>query len=122
MFEDQFKELIQITVGAENASPAFYTNAYRAMFEKIGVPVKKHLRSFLVTEDAVVEPGTKLDVRHFSVGQTISATGLTIDWGFQGVMHRWGMRGLPKKGPTKAHRRVGSIGVKSQAKVWLGRR
>lgn len=34
----------------------------------------------------------------------------SIDWGFQGVMHRWGMKGHSGVSPTKAHRRVGSIG------------
>lgn len=57
--------------------------------------MKQHLGSFVVTEDAVVAPGTPLHVCHFSVGQYIAVTGRTIDWGFQGGMHRWGMKGMP---------------------------
>ncbi|KAF7638421.1 FAD_binding_2 domain-containing protein [Meloidogyne graminicola] len=57
----------------------------------------------------------------WSVGQYITLSGKSIDWGFQGVMHRWGMKGMRKRNTTKAHRRVGSIGVKGEGKVWLGR-
>uniref|UniRef100_A0A914CGN7 Large ribosomal subunit protein uL3m n=2 Tax=Acrobeloides nanus TaxID=290746 RepID=A0A914CGN7_9BILA len=118
----RFGPFWKVTVGAGNVSPAFLSDPYRRMFEKIGVPAKQTLGSFLVTEDAVIEPGTRLDVRHFSVGQFVNVTGKTIDWGFQGVVHRWGMKGQPKRNTTKAHRRVGSIGITSQAKVWLGKR
>lgn len=59
--------------------------------------MKDTLGSFLCTEDAVVEPGTKLDVRHFNVGQRVNIAGKTIDWGFQGPMHRWGMKGMPAR-------------------------
>lgn len=76
----------------------------------------------MVTEDAVVKPGTQLDVRHFKIGQFVNITGKTIDWGFQGVMHRWGMRGQPAYHTTKSHRRVGSIGSTGDARVWPGRR
>lgn len=49
----------------------------------------------MVTEDAVVMPGTPLHVCHFKVGQFVTATGKTVDWGFQGGMHRWGFKGMP---------------------------
>ncbi|KAI3422478.1 hypothetical protein GPALN_012986 [Globodera pallida] len=111
-------------VGVEDYNSIFLTAEYRAMFERAGVPCKKHMAGFIVSEDAVVKPGTKLDVRHFTPGQWITAAGKTIDWGFQGVMHRWGMKGQMNTqcGPTKAHRRVGSIGSKGEARVWPGRR
>nr|CAD2200161.1 unnamed protein product [Meloidogyne enterolobii] len=108
-------------VGAYNDDSVFYTDEYRKIFEKVGVPYKKFMAGFMVSEDAVVKPGTVLDVRHFQVGQYITLSGKTIDWGFQGVMHRWGMKGMTRRNTTKAHRRVGSIGVKGEGKVWLGR-
>uniref|UniRef100_A0A1I8C259 Large ribosomal subunit protein uL3m n=1 Tax=Meloidogyne hapla TaxID=6305 RepID=A0A1I8C259_MELHA len=69
-------------VGAYNDDSVFYTDEYRKIFERVGVPYKKMMGGFMVSEDAVVKPGT-----------------IT----------------------TKAHRRVGSIGVKGEGKVWLGR-
>lgn len=109
-------------VGALDQESVFYSHEYRRIFERAGVPCKKFMAGFLVSEDAIVPQGTKLDVRHFNVGQCVTVSGKTIDWGFQGVMHRWGMKGMQKNKTTKSHRRVGSIGVKGEAKVWVGRR
>ncbi|KAI6176756.1 39S ribosomal protein L3, mitochondrial [Aphelenchoides bicaudatus] len=63
-----------------------------------------------------------LDVRHFQVGQYVAVSGKTIDWGFQGGVHRWGMRGMPKLGTTKSHRRIGSVGSTGDASVWPGKK
>lgn len=35
----------------------FYTDVYRRIFQRIGIPVKKKLANFLVTEDAIIKPG-----------------------------------------------------------------
>jgi large subunit ribosomal protein L3 len=125
-------------IGVDNISPTFLTAAYRRMFEQVNVPYKDRIYGFMATEDAVVPPGTVLDARHFQVGQFVSVTGKTIDWGFQGVMHRWGMRmflltnllfishvylgGGPRLNTTKSHRRVGSVGSTGDARVWPGKR
>ena len=47
-----------------------------------------------------------------------------IDYGFQGVVKRWGMKGGPAShGATKFHRRVGSIGSgRDKARVWPGKK
>uniref|UniRef100_A0A0K0EKY4 Large ribosomal subunit protein uL3m n=1 Tax=Strongyloides stercoralis TaxID=6248 RepID=A0A0K0EKY4_STRER len=119
---NRYGPMWNVTVGAINADPRKFTSQYRRMFDSVSVPCKSKIGSFMVTEDAVVTPGTKLDVRHFNVGQYITATGKTIDWGFQGVVHRWGMKGMRARGTTKAHRRVGSIGSTGDAKVWPGKR
>ncbi|CAJ0573968.1 unnamed protein product, partial [Mesorhabditis spiculigera] len=112
----------KVTVGAIDTDANEYHRLYRRLFQDAGVPVKKELASFLVSPDALPALGQRLDVRHFNVGQYITATGKTIDWGFQGAMHRWGFRGQPEKGTTKSHRRVGSIGSVGDARVWPGKR
>lgn len=45
-----------------------------------------------------------------------------IDRGFQGVMKRWGFKGMPAThGVTKTHRRPGNIGSGgAKARVWPG--
>ncbi|EPB72072.1 ribosomal protein L3 [Ancylostoma ceylanicum] len=112
----------KVTVGAVNGDPDKFTHVYRNQFARACVPVKKYLGSFLVSEEALPTVGTSLDVRHFTVGQYVTATGKSIDWGFQGGMHRWGMRGQPARNTTKSHRRIGSIGSVGDARVWPGKR
>ncbi|EGT52039.1 hypothetical protein CAEBREN_16123 [Caenorhabditis brenneri] len=112
----------RVTVGAGNDDPTKYTLAYRRQFAKAGIPTKEKLGCFLVTEDALPTAGQALDARHFGVGQYITATGKTIDWGFQGGMHRWGMRGQPTRRTTKSHRRIGSVGSVGDARIWPGKR
>ncbi|RCN46060.1 ribosomal protein L3 [Ancylostoma caninum] len=114
--------LWKVTVGAVNGDPDKFTHAYRNQFTRACVPVKKYLGSFLVSEEALPTVGTSLDVRHFTVGQYVTASGKSIDWGFQGGMHRWGMRGQPARNTTKSHRRIGSIGSVGDARVWPGKR
>lgn len=47
-----------------------------------------------------------------------------IDYGFQGVVKRWGFKGGPAShGATKFHRRGGSIGTgRDKARVWPGQK
>jgi len=111
----------RLMVGAFDDESVFYSDEWRSLFRRAGVPTKEIVGGFTVTEDAILERGTKLDVRHFQVGQHVSVSGKTIDYGFQGVMRRWGMKGQKKLHTTKSHRRVGAIGVKGEAKVWPGR-
>uniref|UniRef100_A0A7E4ZXP4 Large ribosomal subunit protein uL3m n=2 Tax=Panagrellus redivivus TaxID=6233 RepID=A0A7E4ZXP4_PANRE len=112
----------RVTVGAQNIDPVFLDPKWQVYFKKHGVPAKEHIGSFLVSSDAVLPEGFRLDARHFNVGQFVNVSGRTIDWGFQGGMHRWGMRGLPDRRTTKAHRRIGSIGSCGDARVWPGKR
>lgn len=46
----------------------------------------------------------------------------SIDRGFQGVIKRWGFKGMPAShGVTKTHRRPGNIGAGgNKARVWPG--
>uniref|UniRef100_A0A1I7U346 Large ribosomal subunit protein uL3m n=1 Tax=Caenorhabditis tropicalis TaxID=1561998 RepID=A0A1I7U346_9PELO len=112
----------RVTVGTSNDNPTKYTLAYRKQFLKAGIPTKAKVGSFLVTEDALPTSGQPLDARHFSIGQYVTVTGKTIDWGFQGGMHRWGMRGQPTRRTTKSHRRIGSVGSVGDARIWPGKR
>lgn len=52
---------------------------YRAQ----GVPLKRKLREFPVTEDALLPVGTPITVRHFIPGQYVDVTGITMGKGFQ---------------------------------------
>lgn len=114
--------ILQVTVGAGNLESLLYMSPYDRMLLRRGLNPKQYYGSFLVTEDGILPPNTKIDVRHFSIGQYVNASGRTIDWGFQGAMHRWGFKGMPDRRTTKSHRRVGSIGSTGDARVWPGKR
>ncbi|XP_029043196.1 39S ribosomal protein L3, mitochondrial [Osmia bicornis bicornis] len=101
-----------LVVGAENINPQLLTKEYYSIFEKAGVTPKRILARFVVTPNAVLQPGTPLMATHFKPGEFIDVRGKTVDRGFQGVMKRWGFHGMPAShGQTKTHRRPGNIGA-----------
>lgn len=51
-------------------------------FRAQGVPLKRKLREFPVTEDALIPLGTTITVRHFVPGQFVDVTGITKGKGF----------------------------------------
>ncbi|KAK7481729.1 hypothetical protein BaRGS_00027102 [Batillaria attramentaria] len=67
--------------------------------------------------------GTPLTAMHFRVGDHVDVQAKTIDHGFQGVVKRWGMKGMPAShGVTKAHRKMGSTGGGgNKAAIWKGK-
>ncbi|KFD54344.1 hypothetical protein M513_04886 [Trichuris suis] len=121
--KEGLKRLGRITIGADSADPQLFTAAYRGLFLKAGVLPKRKLASFAVTPNAAIAPGTRLYANHFTIGQYVDIWGHTIDHGFQGVMVRWGFKGMPKThGVTKTHRRPGAIGTTGDACVKPGKK
>jgi len=81
------------------------------MFKNAGVPPKRKLTKFMITENAAVQPGTPLYASHFRVGDYVDVGAKTIGFGFQGVMKRFGFKGGPRShGATKFHRKRGTVG------------
>ena len=100
-----------LVVGAVNVDPQLITKEYYGIFNTAGVTPKKMLMRFIISPDAVLQPGTPLTAAHFKPGEFLDIRGKTVDRGFQGVMKRWGFKGMPAShGVTKTHRRPGSIG------------
>lgn len=100
-----------LVLGAINIDPQLLTKEYYGIFNKAGVTPKKVLMRFTISPNAVLQPGTPLYATHFKPGEFIDIRGKTIDRGFQGVMKRWGFKGMPAShGVTKTHRRPGNIG------------
>lgn len=58
-------------------------------FRAQGVPLKRKLREFPVTEDALLPVGTTINVRHFVPGQYVDVTGITRGKGFQVSNFSW---------------------------------
>ncbi|XP_014271368.1 large ribosomal subunit protein uL3m [Halyomorpha halys] len=111
-----------LLVGAESSDPQKYTKEYCGLFAGAGLPPKRILSKFFISPNANIQPGTPLYATHFQPGDVIDAAGFTIYRGFQGVMKRWGFKGMPKThGVTKTHRRGGNIGGGGgKARVWPG--
>lgn len=100
-----------LVVGSENINPQLITKEYYGVFKPTGVPPKRLICRFTVSPDAALEPGTPLFASHFKPGEVLDIKGKTVDRGFQGVMKRWGFKGMPAThGVTKTHRRGGNIG------------
>ncbi|WVW86811.1 50S ribosomal protein L3 [Kwoniella bestiolae CBS 10118] len=80
-------------------------------FKKAGVDPKYKLKEYQVSNDGVLAVGTELNAGHFVPGQYVDVQGTTIGKGFQGVMKRYGFRGLKAShGVSVKHRSGGSIG------------
>ncbi|XP_014478809.1 PREDICTED: 39S ribosomal protein L3, mitochondrial-like [Dinoponera quadriceps] len=105
------KRLGCLVVGAENIDPQLITKEYSGIFKDSGVIPKRILRRFMISPKAALQPGTPLFAPHFKPGDRVDIRAKTVDRGFQGVMKRWGFRGMPAThGVTKTHRRPGNIG------------
>ena len=51
------KKIGSVVVGALSCEPWKYSKAYNNLFIEAGVPTKRKLTRFLVTEDAAIQPG-----------------------------------------------------------------
>ncbi|KAH7513583.1 hypothetical protein ACOSQ2_008130 [Xanthoceras sorbifolium] len=93
-------------------------------FRAQNVPMKRKLREFPVTEDALLPVGTSIGVRHFVPGQYVDISGITTGKGFQGGMKRHGFKGMPAShGASLSHRSIGSTGQRdAPGKVFKGKK
>lgn len=108
-------KLGSLVVGAESKDPQIFRKEYFNIFKDSGVMPKSILMRFMISPEAALQPGTRLYAAHFKPGEVIDIRGKTIDRGFQGVMKRWGFKGMPAShGVTKTHRRPGNIGSGGQ--------
>ncbi|CAB3230779.1 unnamed protein product [Arctia plantaginis] len=116
------KKLGCLLVGAETIDPSTVTKEYCGLFNQVGMLPKRILCRFMVSPNACLPSGTPLFATHFRVGDHIDIRSKTMDRGFQGVMKRWGFKGMPAShGVTKTHRRPGNIGAGGEkARVWPG--
>lgn len=111
-----------LLVGSETIDPSTVTKEYCGLFNSVGMLPKRHLCRFMVSPHASLPTGTPLFATHFRVGDYVDVRAKTMDRGFQGVMKRWGFKGMPAShGVTKTHRRPGNIGAGGEkARVWPG--
>lgn len=70
-------------MGAGQKKEKHLTKAELGHFRAQGVPLKRKLREFPVTEDALLPVGTPISVRHFLPGQYVDITAVSRGKGFQ---------------------------------------
>ncbi|KOM29476.1 hypothetical protein LR48_Vigan707s000800 [Vigna angularis] len=114
----------QAPIGCGQKKEKHLTQPEVGHFRAQGVPLKRKLKEFPVTEDALLPAGTSLNVRHFVPGQYVDITGITKGKGFQGVMKRHGFKGMPAShGASLSHRSLGSTGhITGPGRVFKGKK
>ena len=55
------------------------SKALAGQFEKVGLPLKRYMREFEVTEDAMLPVGTSITARHFAPGQYVDVQARTYE-------------------------------------------
>jgi len=93
-------------------------------FHQRGIFPKRKWSGFVCTKDALMPVGTQITAGHFLPGQNVRCKLVGIDYGFQGVMKRWGMKGQrASHGVTKTHRKMGATGGgQDPGRVWPGKK
>lgn len=76
-------------MGAGQKKEKQLTKAETGHFRAHGVPLKRKLREFPVTEDALLPVGTPISVRHFLPGQYVDIAAISRGKGFQVFMYSY---------------------------------
>lgn len=113
-----------VQVGAGKAKVKNVSKAERGRFAAAKVEPKLKLAEFRVDVAALIPIGAEITADHFSVGQYVDVTGVTIGKGFAGPMKRWNFGGLrATHGVSISHRSHGSTGGRQDpGKTWKNKK
>lgn len=113
----------KVFVGAMNVPVEFHKPHVTAFYKAARVPVKHVCAGFNITPDAYAPVGTRLDVRHFKVGQEVNIAFQNTDYGYKGVVFRHGFDGgWVWLGDSKWQRRPGCLGAEGAKRIYPGHR
>ena len=100
-----------VTLGTGEAKLKNTNKAQKVVYAKIKVAPKMKQKEFRVSESNMIAIGSELSANHFTVGQFVDVTGVTIGKGFAGAMKRHNFGGLrASHGVSISHRSHGSTG------------
>ena len=85
-----------------------------------GSPVLKEVQEVQDVDPEIYKSGTRVAVDVFSVGETVSATGVSIGKGFAGTVKRHNFTRGPMSHGSHNERSPGSIGSTDAARVFKG--
>ena len=113
-----------LQLGTGTVKPKRVSKAMRGHFAKAKVEPRRKLVEFRVTDDALIDIGTRLVADHFVSGQFVDVTGTSIGKGFAGAMKRHNFSGLrATHGVSVSHRSHGSTGqCQDPGKVFKGKK
>jgi large subunit ribosomal protein L3 len=113
-----------VQLGAEQAKVKNVSKAMRGHFAKAQVEPKRKVGEFRVSGDNLVAVGSELSANHFTAGQYVDVTGVSIGKGFAGVIKRHNFSGLrASHGVSISHRSHGSTGqCQDPGKVFKGKK
>ena len=100
-----------LQLGVGKAKVKNVSKAERGRFAVAHVEPKMRVAEFRVAEDKMIPVGAEITADHFTVGQYVDVTGVTIGKGYAGGMKRWNFGGLrASHGVSISHRSIGSTG------------
>ena len=113
-----------LQLGVGKAKVKNVSKAERGRFAVAHVEPKMRLAEFRVAEDKMIPVGAEITADHFTVGQYVDVTGVTIGKGFAGGMKRWNFGGLrATHGVSVSHRSIGSTGGRQDpGKTWKNKK
>lgn len=120
--DDVEKDRVFLEVGSGACTKA--SKPLEGHFKKNGVDLRKVLRTFAVTPDYRLPPGSSFQADYFSNGAYVDISGITVGRGFAGPMKRHGFGGLrASHGVSVSHRSHGSTGHrKDPSRVFKGKK
>ena len=120
--EEKGYDALQIGFGAIKTKNI--NKSIRGHYAKSKVEPLRYLKEFRVSQDMFVDVGKKFSINHFTVGQKIDVSGISIGKGFSGGMKRHNFSGLEAThGVSISHRSHGSTGnSQDPGRVWKGKK
>lgn len=104
-------EFWQVQIGVGEKRLKTVTKPMLGHYLKAGVPPKKKLAEFKVSEECLLPVGYMISARHFTPGQYVDVIGKTVGHGFQGTIKRFGFKRQPAThGNSLTTRVLGSTG------------
>jgi len=113
-----------VVLGAGSRKAKNVAKSRRGAFDKAAVEPKAIVREFRVSDDMLLEVGSRISADHFVSGQKVDVVGVTKGKGFSGAMKRWNFGGLEAShGVSVSHRSHGSTGQRQDpGRVFKGKK
>ncbi len=83
----------------------------KGQYDRAGVPQKKRLKEFRVTDSSGYEIKQDLTADLFAAGEKVKITGVSKGKGFAGVVRRWGFHGFGDSHGAQGSRAPGAVGM-----------
>src|SRR6202171_3693411 len=115
---------VALQLGSGTRKVRNVSKADRGHFAVAKVEPKRKLAEFRVEENELIPVGAEITADHFTVGQYVDVTGVTLGKGFAGPMKRWNFGGLrATHGVSVSHRSHGSTGGRQgPGKTWRNKK